>query len=205
MRYAQILILALLVGCDGQLKNAKSILSESKIVDIPLVTYELQEVFFNKKSSRWQFRVNNALVSGYIVDRFKNGQDAKQISVYEGRKEGTLKTYFPNGQLKYEENYKNNKLHGEVKRWSQQSGYQLMAHLNYKDGKLHGEQKKWFVTGELHKLMHMKEGKEDGIQQAFRKNGKLYANYESKNGRVFGLKRSNLCYELDDQQVVYKD
>lgn len=195
----------LFCSCSQKTESDELAHLDATVVEIPLVTYDMHDVFFNKKNSQWQFRVNAALVSGYIVDRFKNGQYSKQFCVYEGRKEGMLKVYFPNGKVKFEEHYQNNKLHGEVKRWSQESSYQLMAQLTYKEGKLHGEQKKWFATGELHKLMLMKDGKENGLQQAFRKNGALYANYEAKNGRVFGLKRSNLCYELDNQEVVYRD
>lgn len=205
MKYISILFLyVLLSGCQSAEEGALTQFEQTAL-DIPLVTYDIEDVFFHKQSGKWKFQINGALVSGYIVEKFKHGQFSKQFSVLEGKKEGILTVYFPNGQLKFEEHYKNNKLHGEVKRWSQQYGHQLMAQLNYKNGKLHGEQKKWFATGELHKLMHMKEGKEDGLQRAYRKNGVLYANYEAKNGRMFGLKRSNLCYELDDQQVVYKD
>ena len=44
-------------------------------------------------------------------------------------------------------------------------------------------------------------GKEKGIQRAYRKNGALYANYEAKNGRIFGLKKASLCFGLEDQQI----
>ena len=47
-------------------------------------------------------------------------------------------------------------------------------------------------------------GKEEGIQQAFRKNGDLFANYEARAGRFFGLKKSALCYELEDEDVQFE-
>lgn len=205
MKYISILLFIILLGSCQIAEEDTRIQFDQAEIKIPLVTYDMTDVVFNKKNSKWQFQNNGELVSGYIVEKFKHGQFSKQFAVYEGKKEGILSAYFPNGQLRFEEHYKSNKLHGEVKRWSQQYGYQLIAQLSYMEGKLHGEQKKWFATGELHKRMHMKEGKEDGLQQAFRKNGVLYANYEAKNGRMFGLKRSNLCYELDNEQVVYKD
>ncbi|WP_456462826.1 toxin-antitoxin system YwqK family antitoxin [Reichenbachiella sp.] len=206
MKYIFMLFfLVLLVGCEQRLELNQRVVIEERVSQTPLATFSIHEVFFNRKNSRWQSRKDSLYVSGYILEYFDNGQLAQKFEVAEGKKEGVLTFYYPNGLVKFEEHYKNNKLHGEVKRWSQEFGYQLLAQLTYKEGKLHGEQKKWFATGELHKVMQMKQGKEDGLQQAFRKNGALYANYEAKNGRVFGLKRSNLCYELDDQQVVYKD
>lgn len=174
-------------------------------VAIPAIEYDISDVFFNRKTSLWHFNSDSSLVSGFIQELYSKGISRRIFGVYNGEKEGRLTAFFLNGQLKYEEHYHNNKLHGEVKRWSRESGYQLLTQLNYKAGKLHGEQKKWFPTGELHKLMHMTEGKEEGLQQAFRKNGVLYANYEAREGRTFGMKRSNLCYELDNEQVVYRD
>ena len=119
-------------------------------------------------------------------------------------KEGVVLTYFPSGQVMFSESYNKNRLDGKVQRWGMESGYQLIAQLNYKEGKLHGVQKKWYATGELHKLMYMAHGREEGLQRAYRKNGVLYANYEAKNGRVFGLRRTQLCFELDAENVVYE-
>ena len=129
---------------------------------------------------------------------------AQKFGVIEGKKEGAKWSYYPDGSPKFVENYKDNRLHGAVKRWGIQDKYQLLAHLQYSEGKLDGLQKKWYTTGELHKVLNMKAGKEEGMQRAYRKNGALYANYEARNGRIFGLKRSNLCYELDNEQIVYK-
>lgn len=47
-------------------------------------------------------------------------------------------------------------------------------------------------------------GREEGMQKAWRENGKIYNNYEAKNGRIFGLKRANLCYELENEEVQFK-
>ena len=48
-------------------------------------------------------------------------------------------------------------------------------------------------------------GQEEGLQRAWRQNGKLYVNYEAKHGRIFGLKRASLCYELNDENIVTND
>ena len=48
-------------------------------------------------------------------------------------------------------------------------------------------------------------GREEGIQQAYRKNGALYANYEAKKGRIFGLKKASLCFELEGQKIKDND
>ena len=50
----------------------------------------------------------------------------------------------------------------------------------------------------------LKNGKEEGMQQAFRKNGVAYANYEAREGRIFGLKKTALCYGLEDENLKSK-
>ncbi|MFK7981436.1 MAG: toxin-antitoxin system YwqK family antitoxin, partial [Saprospiraceae bacterium] len=68
-----------------------------------------------------------------------------------------------------------------------------------------GEQKEYYKSGAKFKLKHLINGKEEGIQQSWRENGKIYNNYEAKNGRIFGLKRASLCYELEEEIVQYAE
>lgn len=204
MKLNYLLILGIALGsCAESSAVREQENAPAAVVAIPQRAYEWQAVFFHRKNSLWQLRLDSTNISGFITEKYANGQTAKHFGVVDGKREGVLTAYYPDGERQYLESYRNNKLDGMVKRWSRAAGYQLLAELSYKAGKLDGVQKKWFPTGELHKLMHMKAGKEEGLQQAFRKNGALYANYEAREGRIFGLKRSNLCYELDNQQVVY--
>jgi hypothetical protein len=39
------------------------------------------------------------------------------------------------------------------------------------------------------------------MQNAWRENGKPYINYEARDGRRYGLQKSNLCYTLKDQKL----
>ena len=77
----------------------------------------------------------------------------------------------------------------------------LVSQLNYRLGKANGEQRKWYPSGEIYKIMNFDNGIESGIQKAYRKNGTLYANYEARNGRSYGLKKSKLCYSLENEKV----
>lgn len=42
----------------------------------------------------------------------------------------------------------------------------------------------------------------DGLQRAWRENGELYANYEARDGRIYGLKRANPCFDLEEERIV---
>lgn len=196
-------ILGVLMACNTHRNpiDKESITKEAE--QVPDLEWKMEETFFDKEVSLWRFKVDSSEVSGLIVSSYPNGRIYKSIPVLNGERYGTRLTYFPDGKLKFMENFKNNKLNGPLKRWGIKEGYQLMAELHYENGRLHGEQKKWYASGELHKVMHIAHGKENGMQQAYRKNGALYANYEAKNGRVFGLKRTQLCFELNDEQPAY--
>jgi len=123
--------------------------------------------------------------------------------VLNGFKQGEALDWYEDGHLKFYAHYYQGKLHGPKTVWYSNPSHQIGSELNYYLGKANGLQKKWYPTGEIFKLNNLNMGKEDGLQQAFRKNGVLYANYEAKEGREFGLKRAKLCFELDNETVVY--
>ena len=52
--------------------------------------------------------------------------------------------------------------------------------------------------------MNLAMGKAKGMQQAWRENDEIYNNYEAKKGRIFGLKKANLCYELDNEITQFE-
>lgn len=148
--------------------------------------------------------MNDQLFSGYAVSFYEDSTLKSKEGILNGKKENKSIHWYPDGHFKQIENYNNGKLHGEKKVWSPDSNHVLVSHLNYRSGRPHGEQKKWYQTGELHKILHLNMGQEEGIQQAFRENGDLYANYEAKNGRVFGLKKGSLCYGLKDEKIKHE-
>lgn len=137
--------------------------------------------------------------TGESLNHYNNGQLAQSIIYLKGKRNGLRTKWFSTGSKSYEASYKDGKLEGTSKSWWK-SGV-LRSHSNYKLGVLEGEQKKWFKSGSIFKIQNYAAGKENGMQQAFRENGKIYANYEAKNGRIFGLKRSNLCYDLEDEKI----
>lgn len=191
-----------LLGCE----NVAETETQSQLLElreIPAVYFTIDEVSFDNKKSRW-LGTDSSLVSGYVLELYPDGTPYKKFGVVDGKKMGEQITWFPDGKIQFLETFNENRMHGVVKRWTREEGYQLVAELNYYEGRLHGKQLKWYTTGEVHKIMNLHHGKEEGMQQAFRKNGALYANYEALNGRVFGLKRSNLCYELKNEEIIFQ-
>ena len=138
---------------------------------------------------------------GDALTHHSNGEVADRIPYAAGKKQGVFESWYADGALRKRGHYARNKLHGTVSVWSP-SGV-LVSESNYVNGVTHGVQRSWYADGQLFKVRNLQQGKEHGIQQAFRHNGKLYVNYEARHGRTFGLKRSTLCYSLEDEVVQY--
>ena len=145
----------------------------------------------------------NSPFSGYAVEYFA-GNNLETVTLFQcGKKHGSLKKWFESGVKSYSAEYTDGKLDGISSTWWRNG--KLRSTSNFKDGVPEGVQLQWYKSGAKFKVRQLANGIEDGIQQSWRENGKIYNNYEAKNGRIFGLKRANLCYELTDEEVVYND
>lgn len=193
-----------LIGC----KEKKEVKRTTLIVSIDTLLYSIpnrivhkSDLLYDTKNSIWT--LNNKIYSGYAVSFYSKNTLKEKFGILNGRKQNKAIQWYLDGHYKYQTNYHKGKLHGDKKSWSADSTHILLSHLKYVGGKPHGEQKKYYPTGELFKKLNLNMGKEEGIQQAFRKNGALYANYEAREGRIFGLKKSKLCFQLDNEEVQY--
>ena len=197
-----LLLSVLIIQCT---KPTEQIISNDSTqiekIELPAQTVDISALHYDNKVSLWT--LDGQLFSGYAETMYPNGAIKQRFGVFQGRKQNETLDWYPDGHLKLSSNYHKGKLHGEKKAWSTDAPHTLISHLNYKMGKAHGEQKKWYATGELYQIMNFKMGKEEGLQRAYRKNGALYANYEAKEGRIFGMKKTALCYEVDNEEVQF--
>lgn len=144
---------------------------------------------------------HNAPFTGICVSYYSNGQLSTSREYLKGRSNGLYQKWFSSGIKSFESSYRNGRLNGVTTSWWGNSN--LRTKSNYLKGVAQGKQVQWYRSGAKFKQMNMVDGKEEGIQQSWRENGKLYNNYEAKNGRIFGLKKSTLCYKIDDEEVQY--
>ncbi|MEO0900004.1 MAG: membrane-binding protein [Bacteroidota bacterium] len=198
------LLCVLIVSCSDQQKENTDQLPPSleMVEEIPDRFVNRSLLNYDNKISLWY--LDHELYSGYAVSYHPDSTLKEKIGILKGRKQHQAISWYANGILKQLANYHKGKLHGEKKLWLSDSSHTLVTHLNYHSGKAHGEQKQWYPTGEPYKILNLNMGKEEGMQRAFRKNGGLYANYELRNGRIFGLKKAALCYGLEDENINYE-
>jgi len=193
-------------NCSRDNKNDFNITSrKSEVISLKVhdTVVNINSLVYHRESSVW--KINNKIYSGYVVTKYENDSLKRKLGILNGKKNNEDITWFQNGKIRSKANYYKGKLHGKKQMWSQDSLYTLIAEYNYHLGRVHGKQTKWYSTGELFQIRNLQMGKEEGMQQAFRKNGDLYANYEAKNGRVFGLKKASLCFGLEDQKIKNND
>lgn len=199
-----LIVVIFLLGCKEKKEPEITTLitSVDTLLDnIPDKIVNKSDLFYNTKNSIWT--LNNELYSGYAVSFYPKNTLKEKFGILNGKKQNQSIQWYSDGHYKYQTNYHKGKLHGNKKSWSPDSTHILVSHLKYVGGKPHGEQKKYYPTGELFKKLNLNMGKEEGLQQAFRENGALFANYEAREGRIYGLKKSKLCFQLDDEEVQY--
>ncbi len=172
-------------------------------LDIPDNKVDKSALHFNKKNSLWT--LDGQLYDGFAIVFYRDSIPAEKIAFLNGRKQNAAIQWYPNGHKKEIAHFHKGKLHGVKKRWTPAPDHILISELKYHLGKLNGEQNLWYDSGEPYKKLQMNMGKEEGLQQAYRKNGVLYANYEAREGRTFGLKKSALCFGLDDETIQYEN
>lgn len=199
MQFNKLYVLALLflLGCNSS-ENIKEegLQPNSMVVHYPVS----QDSLLLDKSNGISYYQNQPL-TGNAISKYDDGVLAISIDYKDGRKDGLYKKFFHNGELSFEAHYLNGKLNGKNRTWW--SNGNLRTESNFVEGVPDGVQLQYYKTGQLFKKINLVMGQEEGLQQSWRENGKLYNNYEAKNGRIFGLKRSKLCFKLDDEKVQY--
>lgn len=207
MKYALLLSIGaylLLSNCEGNKEaiDADSLHSFFIALEIPDTMVDKTSLHYDNLTSHWT--LGKESFSGYAISFYQDGTLKEKIGVLQGKRQNRSIEWYPDGSYKQLANYHRGKLHGEKKKWSADDQHFLVAQLNYHMAKAHGEQKLWYPSGEIYKILNLNMGREEGIQKAFRKNGALFANYEAREGRIFGLKKAALCYGLEDENITYE-
>jgi hypothetical protein len=143
---------------------------------------------------------NTQRFSGIVKELYANGVVKNYRSLYGGMLHGRYKSFYENGNCYENRLYKNNLSTGKhFAYWP--DGITLKFEYNYYEERREGLQKKWYPSGKPFIFSNYNNDHEDGLQQGWRPNGKLYLNYVVKDGYVYGLQQSALCYTLINQEL----
>lgn len=185
--------LIFVVGCNTAPNNKKQ---KPITIDTKIIIHK-DSLVLNGNEGNWYYK--NKKYNGYAVKYYPNNTLKEKVGFYNGKKQGVYNYWFSNGTIKLESNYNQNVLIGSYTAfWS--NGKKALETF-YVNGKKEGVERQWYPEGNLSKVRNLVKDREEGLQKAWLKNGAIYVNYEAKNGRVFGMKRANLCYQLKNEKI----
>ncbi|TSE04178.1 toxin-antitoxin system YwqK family antitoxin [Aquimarina algiphila] len=115
-----------------------------------------------------------------------------EITYLEGKKHGKEQKFFFNGKLAVLRFYTHGKKSGTHKAWWNNGQLKFVNHFDI-NGNPIGTQRAWYSNGKLAEELNYTNGKEDGTQKLWDFNGKIKANYQVLNGERFGLIGSLNC------------
>jgi antitoxin component YwqK of YwqJK toxin-antitoxin module len=109
----------------------------------------------------------------------------EEISYKNDTKDGPWKSYYENGQLKEEGNYKDGKnYHGQYKEYHENG--QLKHDGKYKDGIQEGICKLYYENGQMELETNFKDGEHNGQYKEYHENGQLKYERNYKDGEDYG-------------------
>ncbi len=153
-----------------------------------------------------KFSLRDYVPSGTVEYYYDNGQ-LESIATYndEGDIEGSRKTYYPNGQLNYEQYYFDGELNGPSKAYYENG--QLEEESNYLDGELQGVKKTYHENGQLEGIGEFVEGEKQGVFKLYNEDGSLYSISEYDNGGLVSVVYAEGEVATDDnyRAVIARD
>ncbi len=121
----------------------------------------------------------------------------------EKKQDGTYKSFYPNGQLKLEENYKDGKLEGIYRNYYEEG--HLHQERTYKQGLLNGAFKAYDQNGVLYFETHYKDDKKDGTENTYYMNGVVQYQDTYKDGLLLNRKTYDENGELKFSENFLKN
>lgn len=195
--FCLIIICNLFFGCSESLADKpKNIFEKVDVSQIPNTTVSENDTLLKLDNGVYYY--NTKPFSGYIKSNYDSDTLRSIGSYFLGKQHGTTKTFFPNGKLETERNYKNGIGYG--RHFGFWENGKMKFDFMYFNDKREGIQKQWYVSGSPYYELTFTDDRENGMQKAWRENGKPYINYEVKDGVQYGLKKSTLCYTLKDEK-----
>ena len=131
----------------------------------------------NKKTGKW-----------YIY--YPNGVLLSMAEYDNGIKNGVYLECDKNGAVLVQENFKNDKLDGEQKKYfSAKTGRILKSSNSYKEGKFHGTCTEYSESGLIQSQVQYSNGKKDGATRWYFSNGKIAMEQFYSNEMLNGIQK----------------
>jgi len=148
-----------------------------------------------------EFLIKDGQKDGLVRAYYSNGNIRYEMPYKKGKREGLHKTFYKNGAIESEWPYKDDKLEGQIKDYYENG---KVEHENFfQNGKETGPEKRYFGSGALSSEVVFRDGYQEAKE--YYENGALFSQVDYKGGQKEGLLK---CYyesgALQDE-TPYKD
>ncbi|MFH1202149.1 MAG: toxin-antitoxin system YwqK family antitoxin [Candidatus Omnitrophota bacterium] len=134
---------------------------------------------------------------------YPNGQLLWELNYKDNKREGLNKIYYWNGNLMAERNYKDGRLEGLVKEYYENGKFK--SERNYKNGKLEGISKEYYYSGDLLSELNYRYGKLEGIGKIYNYNGQLIQEANYKDNKLESISKSYYFDGELEKEASYKN
>jgi antitoxin component YwqK of YwqJK toxin-antitoxin module len=129
--------------------------------------------------------------SGITYGLYPNGDTAFLYHYCKGKLQGKTQEWYSNRQLKEIRFYEDGRKTGTHTGWYPNGQLRFVYHM--RADHFEGNVKEWFESGQLYRSFNYVNGQEEGMETMYYSNGKIKANYQSINGRKYGLTGVKNC------------
>jgi len=139
---------------------------------------------FNNHTSNEISNLDVAPKDGFVKEFYDNKQVKSKGNYVKGKKHGAWENYYLNGNLKSKTNYIDGNRDGSFAEYYENG--QLKAKRNFVKLVKEGVWETYHDNGKLKVLLNYVNGKEDGLMEVYHKNGQLILKGYLKNGKQIG-------------------
>ena len=153
-------------------------------------------VYVNADSGKWKEKgpllfFNESLFSGCKYRLYPNGDTASLCKYQDGKMHGWQLQWYDQSHLKEKRYFVNGWQQGVQQGWYANGRPRFEYH--FKDDVYEGNVKEWSTEGLLFKDFNYAGGQESGKQLLLNNDGSIKANYEVRNGKIYGNIGSKNC------------
>ncbi len=161
----------------------------------------VSNIYFNKNDGKYSnengiFFRNGQPFSGILLSLYSSLDTESVIPFYKGLEEGWTRKYYPHQQLSEERLYHLGKKESIHQGWWENG--QIKFLYCFKNDNHDGKAQTWYESGNPATENFYEKGYETGLQRAWYADGVLRANYDSRNGRQYGLTGVKNCQSVWD-------
>ena len=138
---------------------------------------------------------------GLVRAYYGNGNIRYEMPYKKGKREGLHKTFYKNGALESERPYKDDKLEGQIKDYYENG---KVEHENFfQNGKEKGPEKRYYGNGALSSEVVFRDGYQEAKE--YYENGALFSQVDYKGGQKEGLLKGYYESGALKEETPYKD